>query len=89
MNCGLPLVQAKASDTSHAAHEMAGALGPERCIALPFVHAFSGCDTVSSFAGRGKKTVWEIWKYSMRSLQHSASWHQIHIPALLAITLKY
>ena len=44
------------------AHEMAGALGPERCIALPFVHAFSGCDTVSSFAGRGKKTVWEIWK---------------------------
>ena len=41
---------------------MAGALGPERCIALPFVHAFSGCDTVSSFAGRGKKTVWEIWK---------------------------
>ena len=44
------------------AHEMAGALGPERCIALPFVHAFSGCDMVSSFAGRGKKTVWEIWK---------------------------
>ena len=44
------------------AHEIAGALGPERCIALPFVHAFSGCDTVSSFAGRGKKTVWEIWK---------------------------
>ena len=21
-----------------------------------------GCDTVSSFAGRGKKMVWEIWK---------------------------
>ena len=44
-----------------SAHEMAGALGPEKCIALPFVHAFSGCDTVSAFAGRGKKTVWEIW----------------------------
>ena len=43
------------------AHEMARALGPEKCIALPFLHAFSGCDTVSSFAGRGKKTVWEIW----------------------------
>jgi hypothetical protein len=43
------------------AHEIACALGPEKCKALPFLHAFSGCDTVSSFAGRGKKTVWDIW----------------------------
>lgn len=41
------------------AHEMTRALAPEKCIALPVLHAFSGCDTVSSFAG--KKTVWEIW----------------------------
>jgi len=51
------------------AHEMAGALGPEKCIALPFRHAFSGCDTVSSFPGRGKK---DCVEYSMRSPQHSA-----------------
>lgn len=44
------------------AHEIARALGPEKCIALPFLHAFSGCDTVSSFAGCGKRTVWDIWK---------------------------
>lgn len=44
------------------AHEMAVALGPEKSVALPFLHAFSGCDTVSSFAGRGKRTVWDIWK---------------------------
>ena len=44
------------------AHEIARSLGPDKCIALPFLHAFSGCDTVSSFAGRGKKTVWDIWK---------------------------
>ncbi|GFN95538.1 hypothetical protein PoB_002204400 [Plakobranchus ocellatus] len=25
-------------------------------------HAFTGCDTVSSFAGRGKKTAFHIWK---------------------------
>ena len=25
-------------------------------------HAFTGCDTVSSFGGRGKKTAWETWK---------------------------
>ena len=30
--------------------------------ALLFLHVFSGCDTVSSFAGCGKKTAWEIWK---------------------------
>ena len=44
-----------------AAHEMAKILGPERCIALPMFHAFTGCDTVSSFFGRGKKTAWDTW----------------------------
>ena len=44
------------------AHEMAHALGPQKCIALPFVHAFSGCDTVPCFAGCGKKTVWNVWE---------------------------
>ena len=24
-------------------------------------HALTGCDTVSFFAGRGKKTAWDIW----------------------------
>lgn len=43
------------------AHEMARALGPDRCIGLPMFHAFTGCDTVSSFAGRGKKTAWDTW----------------------------
>ena len=45
-----------------AIHEMVRALGPEKCIALPVFHAFTGCDTVSSFASRGKKTAWETWK---------------------------
>ena len=44
------------------AHVIARVLGPEKCIAMPFLHAFSGCDTVSLFAGRGKKTVWEVWR---------------------------
>ena len=25
-------------------------------------HAYTGCDTASSFNTRGKKTAWEIWK---------------------------
>ena len=45
-----------------AGHEMAVALGPNKCRGLPFFHALTGCDTVSSFGGRGKKTAWETWK---------------------------
>ncbi len=45
-----------------AAHEMAAALGPNKCRGLPFFHALTGCDNVSSFGGRGKKTAWETWK---------------------------
>ena len=30
--------------------------------ALPMFHALTGCDTVSFFAGRGKKTAWDVWK---------------------------
>ncbi len=45
-----------------AAHEMAKALGPDKCTALPMFHAFAGCDNVSCFGGRGKKTAWDMWK---------------------------
>jgi len=43
-----------------AAHEIAKALGPDRCLALPMFHAFTGCDNVSCFGGRGKKTAWDL-----------------------------
>ena len=34
-------------------------------LALPFFHAFIGCDTVSSFFNHSKKSMWEAWhKYS-------------------------
>jgi len=42
-------------------HGIVKALGEERASSLLFFHAFTGCDTVSSFAGRGKKTAWEVW----------------------------
>ena len=45
-----------------AAHEIAKTVGPNMCQALPFFHAFIGCDTVSCLGGRGKKTAWETWK---------------------------
>ena len=45
-----------------AAHDMARVLGPDRCIALPVFHDFTGCDTVSCFGGRGKRTAWDAWR---------------------------
>ena len=42
-------------------HEIARSLGPKKSLALPVFHAFTGCDTVSFFAGKGKKSAWETW----------------------------
>lgn len=43
-------------------HEIATSLSPAVCRSLPLFHAITGCDTVSSFAGRGKKTAWNLWQ---------------------------
>ena len=37
-------------------------LGEQKCCALPFFHAYTGCDITSEFLGRGKKSAWEAWK---------------------------
>lgn len=44
------------------AHEIACALGSPKAASLPMFHAFTGCDTVSAFAGKGKKTMWAVWR---------------------------
>ena len=36
-------------------------LGKEKARVLPNFHAFTGCDTVSFFAGRGKRSAMETW----------------------------
>ena len=41
-----------------AVHELANCLGPEKSKALP---ALTGCDTTSSFCGKGKKTALLPW----------------------------
>ena len=43
-------------------HEVVSGMDPRNCVVLPVFHAFTGCDTVSSFSGRGKKTAWKIWQ---------------------------
>lgn len=43
-------------------HDIAQQLGPSVAKALPFSHSFTGSDTVSFFAGKGKKKAWEVWQ---------------------------
>ena len=43
-------------------HRVANKLGNDECMALPFFHAFTGCDVTSSMAGIGKKTGWNVWQ---------------------------
>ena len=43
-------------------HEIINGMDPIVCKTLPVFHAFTGCDTVSAFGGRGKKTAWNTWK---------------------------
>ena len=47
-----------------AAHELAAGLGPQKAWALPMFHALTGCDTISSFAGHGKRSARAIWNVS-------------------------
>eukprot|EP00794_Sanderia_malayensis_P014494 gene14494-16001_t len=42
-------------------NEVSQFLGLQRSLALPMFHSLTGCDTVSFLAGRGKKTVMDIW----------------------------
>ena len=44
------------------AHTIATSLGREKAGVLNMFDALTGCDTVSFFSGRGKKTAWDVWK---------------------------
>ena len=43
-------------------HSISDAIGAAKCNGLPFFHAFTGCDQVSFFTGKGKKSAWRTWK---------------------------
>ena len=42
-------------------HKLFEKLGAERCKGLPFFHAFTGCDMVSGFKGKCKRTFFKVW----------------------------
>ena len=43
-------------------HSITASLGQDKSLALPFFHAFSGCDTISSVKGIGEKNAWDTWQ---------------------------
>ncbi len=43
-------------------NKIAVLLGEEKALALPMFHAFTGCDTVSFFAGKGKRSAMKTWE---------------------------
>ena len=41
--------------------QLTQSLGPQKSRTFPVFHAFTGCDTVSFFDGKSKKSAWEMW----------------------------
>ena len=37
--------------------------GPDKCVAILLFQSFTGCDTTSSFSGRGKLSAWTVWDF--------------------------
>jgi hypothetical protein len=42
-------------------HELLAAIGPEKASGILYFHALTGCDVVSAFRGKGKKSAWMTW----------------------------
>ena len=42
-------------------HGLCHYMGQEKAKGMLFFHAFTGCDTVSAFRNKGKKTAWQTW----------------------------
>ncbi len=53
-------------------------LGREKSLALPVFHSFTGCDTTSTFFGRGKKSAWEAWNCNYDDVTRAFSYMALH-----------
>ena len=43
-------------------HDLVSAMTPAKSIGILYFHAFTGCDVVSAFKGKGKKSAWLAWE---------------------------
>ena len=46
----------------YSTNAICSSLGAAKSRALPVFHAMTGCDTVSAFKGKGKKSAWQAWQ---------------------------
>ena len=78
-------------------HQVACQLGPSLCDAIPFFHAFTGCDMSSSMMGIGKKTAWKAWAdnpeitgtmVAITTRPHEFSESSVHMQNIEAFTVK-
>lgn len=54
-------------------HEVVSAIGLEKARGIPYFHTFTGCDIVSAFCGKAKKSAWQTWNvFLMILLKHSS-----------------
>ena len=61
-SCALNLKLTNIEDTFRFIHV------PKHLVGLTLWHALTGCDTVSSFKGKGKKTAWKVLRLSDEGL---------------------
>ena len=71
--------------TMYSINEIFSKFEIDVCQALPVFRAFIGCDTTSSFHGKGRKNAWVAWKHIQKSLQRSSSSLTIHLLSLTQI----
>lgn len=70
-------------------------IGERRSLALPMFHAITGCDVVSWFYGRGKKTAWDVWNLMGEVLTEAflcisgESWDNIECSPHFAVIQKF
>ena len=62
MSCGWPLELDLILGIYLSMKLLLANMDPRICATLPMFHAFTGCNTVSAYCGRGKKTAWNTWK---------------------------
>lgn len=46
----------------YSINAICSSLGEAKSRALPVFHSVTGCDTVSAFKGKGKKSAWQAWQ---------------------------
>jgi hypothetical protein len=71
-------------------HEIALKIGPSLCNSLPALHALSGCDTVSSFFGIGKKKVWRsLKKLAAEDIATLSTFHEQELDGSVSVARKF